>query len=71
MIYISTFVPSAILMPCLDINECASNGGRGPCDQICTNTNGSFLCSCQLGYTQNGYSCIGESITNLSDRKVV
>ena len=28
-----------------DINECSiSNGG---CEEICTNTNGSFICSCQ------------------------
>ena len=44
----------------VDINECAPNGGRGPCDQICTNTNGSFYCSCQPGYNSSGYSCSGK-----------
>ena len=34
----------------LDINECATNGGLGPCAQICTNTPGSFSCSCKAGY---------------------
>ena len=43
-----------------DINECLSNGGRGPCAQICTNTIGSFQCSCQPGYTAAGYACNGE-----------
>ncbi|KAJ7327685.1 dendrite reproteinration [Desmophyllum pertusum] len=38
-----------------DINECAvSNGG---CDQQCTNTPGSYQCSCRLGYTQHGHTC--------------
>ena len=32
----------------IDINECAmSNGG---CSQMCNNTNGSFVCSCTIGY---------------------
>ncbi|XP_032219423.2 protocadherin Fat 4 [Nematostella vectensis] len=42
---------------CGDINECAPNSGRGPCDQACTNTMGSFYCSCNPGYTKNGYTC--------------
>ena len=31
-----------------DTNECLNNNGG--CHQICTNTNGSFLCLCQSGY---------------------
>ena len=41
-----------------DVNECLiDNGG---CDQNCTNTNGSFQCSCSTGYNlcSNAY-CIG------------
>ncbi|XP_062500732.1 uncharacterized protein LOC134177969, partial [Corticium candelabrum] len=33
-----------------DIDECALNNGRGPCQYACTNTFGSFQCSCQQGY---------------------
>ena len=44
---------------CLDINECIPNGGLGPCQQNCTNTIGSFICSCQSGYTSSGYNCTG------------
>lgn len=41
-----------------DIDECAaSNGG---CDQRCTNTPGSYQCSCNLGFTQSGHSCQGK-----------
>ena len=32
-----------------DINECIANNNGG-CQQICTNTNGSFTCSCTAGF---------------------
>ncbi|XP_033644418.1 low-density lipoprotein receptor-related protein 4-like [Asterias rubens] len=35
---------------CQDINECLE-GGRPQCGQLCTNTLGSFQCSCLAGYT--------------------
>ena len=31
------------------MNECQSNNGG--CNQTCTNTAGSFKCSCGIGYT--------------------
>jgi len=43
-----------------DVDECEEfpNGG---CDHICTNTNGSYNCSCHDGYDleMNDVSCIG------------
>lgn len=33
----------------LDIDEC--NYANGGCEQLCTNTNGSFFCSCKTGFT--------------------
>ena len=44
----------------LDIDECSVyNGG---CDHICTNTIGSYICSCDNGYTLDGnnLSCSGK-----------
>ncbi|XP_078370477.1 uncharacterized protein LOC144654268 isoform X2 [Oculina patagonica] len=38
-----------------DIDECATNNGG--CDQICTNTPGSYRCGCHMGYTKHGHSC--------------
>ena len=40
-----------------DIDECTED----PCDHDCTNTNGSFTCSCNNGYEldDNGRSCNG------------
>ncbi|XP_070559541.1 fibrillin-2-like [Ptychodera flava] len=35
---------------CQDINECASNDGKGPCSYSCINSEGSFECSCERGY---------------------
>ena len=44
----------------VDINECA--GDIDDCDQICTNTNGSFQCSCNSGYnlSSDERSCLEE-----------
>ena len=41
-----------------DIDEC---GMDGACDQTCTNTDGSFVCSCDSGYALdgNGRDCNG------------
>ena len=40
-----------------DINECLTN----PCHSAasCTNTEGSFACACNEGYTGNGFVCSG------------
>ena len=42
-----------------DIEECDINNGG--CEQNCTNTIGSFVCSCSVGYnlTENGINCTG------------
>ncbi|XP_078266272.1 uncharacterized protein LOC144599354 [Rhinoraja longicauda] len=34
-----------------DIDECGTNTSN--CEQVCTNTNGSFVCSCYLGFSTN------------------
>lgn len=31
---------------CVDVNECLLRNGHGPCQGSCTNTWGSYLCSC-------------------------
>ena len=43
-----------------DIDECAL--GISGCNQICTNTNGSYVCSCYLGYqiSSNNKICVGK-----------
>ena len=43
-----------------DINECLTDNGG--CQQNCANTDGSFVCSCNLGYALNAdnMTCAGE-----------
>ena len=49
-----------VYMPHTDVDECATNNGG--CDHYCTNTIGSFVCSCYPGYTLDGdgHTCLGE-----------
>ena len=44
----------------LDIDECANNVSL--CNHYCNNTEGSFICSCDEGYSlsENNFTCIGE-----------
>lgn len=46
---------------CSDINECQLDSDG--CEHNCTNTMGSFVCSCLAGYTigDNSRQCIGEA----------
>ena len=48
--YVVANVPNQLLNCCsLDINEC--NSTNGGCEHSCTNTIGSYICSCDRGYT--------------------
>ena len=49
----------ALLVCITDVDECETNNGG--CDQVCTNTDGSFFCSCDEGYvlTPDGFNCSG------------
>ena len=44
-----------------DIDECKM---PKPCDVTadCRNTVGSFICSCNSGYTGDGFNCTGECV---------
>jgi len=44
----------------LDINECLTNNGGCSIDAQCTNTIGSFLCTCNAGFSGNGSICTGK-----------
>ena len=56
----------------LDIDECTSNNGA--CDDLadCSNTEGGFTCTCQDGYTGDGFNCTGKlnSILTLALRSL-
>ena len=44
---------------CTDIDECSD--GTDSCDQTCTNTLGSYICTCGTGYrlADDGQTCNG------------
>ena len=44
----------------VDINECDSANGQ--CEQICTNTDGSYECSCRTTFflSNDKHTCTGE-----------
>ena len=46
----------------IDINEC--NNTPSPCEDVCTNTEGSYTCSCSdhhEGVTEDG-RCVGKEV---------
>ena len=45
----------------LDIDECEANPGICGANSVCTNTDGSYLCQCDPGYSGNadGTNCQG------------
>ena len=45
----------------IDINECTTNNGGCSADANCSNTVGSFTCTCHNGFTGDGFNCTGES----------
>ena len=49
----------------VDIDECAL--GINGCNQICTNTIGSYVCSCYIGYqiSSNRRTCMGKKTYHL------
>ena len=56
-----------IQLSCLDINEC--DKGTDNCDDnaACTNTVGSFMCTCNEGFQGTGKQCDGMHIYILID----
>ena len=44
-----------------DVDECALGTDNCHVDATCSNTEGSFACACNSGYTGDGTSsCVGE-----------
>ena len=52
-------------MDIIDIDECA-NASTCDSNAACTNTPGSFTCTCNQGYTGNGTTCEGTDSNSVS-----
>ena len=50
----------------LDINECNSSINLCPENAFCSNLQGSYICTCESGYTSNANICSGWNIKNES-----
>lgn len=46
----------------IDINECDNGEDNCSPEATCTNTRGSFDCTCIKGYSGNGVTCAGKFI---------
>ena len=46
----------------IDIDECVEETDNCDDNAICTNTDGSFTCECESGFSGNGVQCDGEII---------
>ncbi|CAH3180750.1 unnamed protein product, partial [Porites evermanni] len=42
-----------------DINECTTSAHDCHAEAVCSNTDGSFTCNCNQGYTGDGEDCAG------------
>ena len=42
-----------------DNNECTDGTNNCHANATCTNTDGSFTCACNTGYSGNGLTCTG------------
>ena len=44
----------------LDVDECAENSHSCHGNAYCNNTVGSYNCTCNSGYSGNGFNCTGK-----------
>ena len=45
------------LFKCVDIDECSASSPVCDINANCTNTRGSYYCTCKAGYTGDGKTC--------------
>ena len=63
------FIFRNVVVSWIDINECEDGSHNCDRDANCTNTAGSFICTCNPGLVGNGRSCTGIMILISIDHK--
>lgn len=53
------------LLYAIDIDECDITAHNCSSDASCSNSAGSFECTCNQGYTGDGIACSGENFKSL------
>ena len=56
-----------------EINECTDNTNNCNAFATCSNTEGSYICTCNNGYSGDGINCLGGFVTatNYANCKIV
>ena len=49
----------SLFPPSLDIDECRNKSHTCDVNAVCSNTQGSYNCTCKPGYSGDGKKCIG------------
>ena len=49
-----------LVCDCADIDECVTKNGGCAAEATCSNTVGSYTCTCSTGYTGDGTTCAGK-----------
>ena len=49
-----------------DINECISGSAECHDNATCTNSDGSYECTCDIGFSGDGFNCTSEIIVKIS-----
>ena len=55
----SPYCSLGICVPFSDVDECSASSPVCDSNAICSNTRGSYICTCKSGYTGDGKTCQG------------
>ena len=71
ILFCTPYIHAHSTLSFIDIDECFEESDE--CNQACTNSVGSYICSCNSGYqlAANQKTCVGKSIIILHDKQTI